>query len=60
MIVLDTNVVSEAMKPVPQSAERACLNDQAAETFFLSKVSWSNKASLVECLDVACFSRCHV
>ena len=31
MIVLDTNVVSEAMKPEPDSAVRAWLNDQAAE-----------------------------
>jgi hypothetical protein len=29
MIILDTNVVSEAMKPKPHSAVRAWLNDQA-------------------------------
>ncbi len=39
MIVLDTNVVSEAMKPEPHSAVRAWLNEQAAETLFLSTVT---------------------
>ena len=39
MIVLDTNVVSEAMKPEPHSAVRAWLNDQAAETLYLSSVT---------------------
>ncbi|MGE3666673.1 MAG: VapC toxin family PIN domain ribonuclease, partial [Steroidobacteraceae bacterium] len=32
MIVLDTNVVSEAMKPESDAAVRVWLNDQAAET----------------------------
>jgi predicted nucleic acid-binding protein len=39
MIVLDTNVVSEAMKPEPHPSVRAWLNDQAAETLFLSSVT---------------------
>ena len=39
MIVLDTNVVSEAMKPEPHLAVRAWLNDQAAETLYLSGVT---------------------
>lgn len=39
MIVLDTNVVSEAMKPQPHPAARAWLNDQAAETLYLSSVT---------------------
>ena len=39
MIVLDTNVVSEAMKPEPHPAVRAWLNDQAAQTLYLSSVS---------------------
>ncbi|MHB8368668.1 MAG: PIN domain-containing protein [Leptospirales bacterium] len=39
MIVLDTNVVSEAMKPDPHPAVRAWLNDQAAETLYLSSVT---------------------
>lgn len=39
MIVLDTNVVSEAMKPQPDAAVTAWLNDQAAETLYLSSVT---------------------
>lgn len=39
MIVLDTNVVSEAMKPEPHPAVRAWLNDQIAQTLYLSSVS---------------------
>lgn len=39
MIVLDTNVVSEAMKPEPHPAVRAWLNDQAAETMYLTCVT---------------------
>ncbi len=39
MIVLDTNVVSEAMKPEPHSAVRSWLNVQAAETLHLSSVT---------------------
>ncbi|HEX5360079.1 MAG TPA: type II toxin-antitoxin system VapC family toxin [Fluviicoccus sp.] len=39
MILLDTNVVSEAMKLVPDSAVQAWLNDQAAETLFISSVT---------------------
>jgi len=39
MIVLDTNVVSEAMKPVPDAAVRAWLNDQAAETLYLTSIT---------------------
>jgi predicted nucleic acid-binding protein len=39
MIVLDTNVVSEAMKPEPHPSVRAWLNNQAAGTLFLSSVT---------------------
>lgn len=39
MIVLDTNVVSEAMKPEPNPAVRAWLDEQAAETLFLCSVT---------------------
>jgi hypothetical protein len=39
MIVLDTNVVSEAMKPNPHPAVRAWLNDQVADTLYLSSVT---------------------
>lgn len=38
MIVLDTNVVSEAMKPAPDPKVRDWLNEQAAETLYLSSV----------------------
>ena len=39
MIALDTNVVSEAMKSEPHPTVRAWLNDQAAETLYLSSVT---------------------
>lgn len=39
MIVLDTNVLSETMKPTPSLAVRAWLNEQAAETLYLSSVT---------------------
>lgn len=39
MIVLDTNVISEAMKPEPYPAVRAWLNNQAAETLYLTSVT---------------------
>jgi len=39
MILLDTNVVSEAMKPSGDPIVRAWLNEQAAETLYLSSVT---------------------
>jgi predicted nucleic acid-binding protein len=39
MIILDTNVVSEAMKPAPHPTVRVWLNDQASETLYLSSVT---------------------
>lgn len=39
MIVLDTHVVSEAMKPEPDATVRGWLNNQAAETLYLSTVT---------------------
>jgi len=39
MIVLDKNVVSEAMKPEPHPGVLAWLNDQSAETLYLSSVT---------------------
>lgn len=39
MIVLDTNVVSEAMKAEPNPAVRAWLDEQVAETLYLSSVT---------------------
>lgn len=39
MIVLDTNVVSEAMKAEPNPVVRAWLDEQVAETLYLSSVT---------------------
>ena len=39
MILLDTNVVSEAMKPLPNRGVRGWLDAQAAETLYLSSVT---------------------
>ena len=39
MIVLDTNVISEAMKPAPNPAVRAWLNEQVAETLYLTSIT---------------------
>lgn len=39
MIVLDTNVISEAMKPAPHPAVRQWLNQQTAETLYLTSVT---------------------
>jgi predicted nucleic acid-binding protein len=36
MIVLDTNVVSEAMKPEPHPAVRAWLNNQVANVAIIN------------------------
>lgn len=39
MIVLDTNVVSEAMKPEANPTVQAWLNEQAVETLYLTSVT---------------------
>lgn len=39
MILLDTHVVSEAMKPAPDRVVREWLDEQAAETLHLSSVT---------------------
>jgi toxin FitB len=39
MIILDTNVVSEAMKPAPDDTVKAWLDEQVAETLYVSSVS---------------------
>ena len=39
MILLDTNVISEAMKPQPHRGVRDWLDAQAAETLYLSSVT---------------------
>lgn len=38
MILLDTDVVSEAMKPQPDGAVRNWLDEQTAETLYLSSI----------------------
>lgn len=39
MILLDTNVVSETMKPAPSPIVQRWLDEQAAETLYLSSVT---------------------
>jgi predicted nucleic acid-binding protein len=39
MIILDTNVVSESMKPEPNLAVRKWLNEQPAESLYLTTVT---------------------
>jgi len=39
MILLDTNVVSETMKPAPNQIVQRWLDEQAAETLYLSSVT---------------------
>lgn len=39
MIVLDTNVVSEAMRPAPHASVTGWLDQQVAETLYLSSVT---------------------
>ena len=58
MIVLDTNVVSEAMKPEPHPAVRAWLNDQAAETLYLTSVSFWGQSPNSPSLRLARRVRC--
>lgn len=44
MILLDTNVVSEAIRPAPDAAVRGWLDAQAAETLFISSVTVAEMA----------------
>jgi predicted nucleic acid-binding protein len=44
MIVLDTNVLSEAMKPDTHPAVRGWLNDQVIESLYLSSVTLAESA----------------
>ncbi|TPI44106.1 type II toxin-antitoxin system VapC family toxin [Mesorhizobium sp. B2-9-1] len=39
MILLDTNVVSEVMRPQPNAAVLAWMDEQVAETFYLSSIT---------------------
>ncbi len=41
MIVLDTNVLSEPLKSVPSAKVMAWLDNQAAETLFISAISYA-------------------
>ena len=50
MIVLDTNVVSEAMKPSPDPQVRLWLNDQIAENLYLSSVTLAELLFGIACL----------
>jgi predicted nucleic acid-binding protein len=52
MILLDTNVVSEAIKPAPHPAVRDWLDAQAAETLFLSSVTVAEMAFGIGALPV--------
>jgi predicted nucleic acid-binding protein len=50
MIILDTNVVSEAMKAEPNAAVRTWLNLQAAETLYLTSVTLAELMFGIEAL----------
>lgn len=50
MIILDTNVVSEPMKPSGDPAVKAWLNKQVAETLFLTATSLSELLVGIELL----------
>ncbi len=50
MIILDTNVVSEAMKSSANPAVMAWLNRQAAETLYLSSVTLAELLFGIDCL----------
>jgi toxin FitB len=50
VIILDTNVVSEPMKPGGHSGVQAWLDDQIAETLYLTSISLSELLLAVEVL----------
>jgi predicted nucleic acid-binding protein len=50
MILLDTNVVSEMMGPSPDPGVRGWLNNQAAESIYLSSVSLDELLFGIACL----------
>lgn len=50
MIVLDTNVLSEVMKPAPEQRVVDWLDNQAAETLFISSVTLAELLSGIELL----------
>lgn len=50
MIVLDTNVVAEAMRARPDATVRAWLNEQAPETLHLSSVTLAELLFAIQCM----------
>ena len=50
MIVLDTNVVSEPLKPEPSPAVLNWLNAQEPQTLFITAVNWAELAAGVAAL----------
>ncbi len=50
MMLLDTNVASEAMKPDPDPPFRQWLDDQMAETLFLSSITVAELSFGVRCM----------
>lgn len=52
MIIFDTNLVSEAMKPEPHLTVLAWLNAQASETLYLSSVTLAELLFGIEALPV--------
>lgn len=41
MIILDTNVVSEVMRPAPNGGVLAWLDSQQAETLYITSITWA-------------------
>lgn len=52
MILLDINVVSEAIKPEPHPSVLAWLDAQAAETLFISRITVAELSSGIGALPV--------
>ncbi|MGY8526577.1 PIN domain-containing protein [Paracidovorax citrulli] len=50
MILLDTNVISEAMKPVPDPAVLGWLNEQPVRTLYVSSVTLAELLFGIGCL----------
>lgn len=50
MIVLDTNVLSEAMKPAPDAAVQAWFNAQAPDTLYLTSITVAEIGFGIACL----------
>jgi predicted nucleic acid-binding protein len=50
MILLDTNVLSEAMKPTPDPAVRMWLNSQSADNLYLSSVTLAESLFCIRAL----------